>query len=77
MLRKIFAFVLILMMIALPMQAVKAVPKEEYTYKVVIYAGNQGAFSGDSLYERKDIYYGQGITIDLNELGLTLTNGDK
>ena len=77
MLRKIFAFVLILMLIALPMQAVKAVPKEEYTYKVVIYAGNQGTVKGSSEYVMGTYSAGDTVEIKVAGLDIALKDADK
>ena len=77
MLRKIFAFVLILMLIALPMQAVKAVPKEEYKYKVVIYAGNQGTVKGSSEYVMGTYSAGEPVEIKVAELNIALKDADK
>jgi len=77
MLRKIFAFVLILMLIALPMQAVKAVPKEEYKYKVVIYAGNQGTVKGSSEYVMGTYSAGEPVEIKVADLNIALKDADK
>ena len=76
--KRLFALILSLLIIAVPFYTAKAV-ETPYSYKVTVYAGNQGTFSGESPseYAINDIGYFQMVTLDWNEMGLTLKDPER
>ena len=76
--RRLFALILSLLVIAAPLYTAKAV-ETPYTYKVTVYAGNQGSFSGasPSEYVIQNIGYDKAVILDWNDMGLSLKDSGK
>lgn len=77
--RWISVLFLALLVFTMPLSYVKAAEPSDYTYKVTVYAGNQGTFSGASSTEFTidGIASGTTVSITLADLGITLKDADR
>jgi len=69
--KKLLKVLFVLALILIPMKSLKA---EGEKYTVMVYAGNQGEFSDGKKEKPIEVTAGQAVTIDLNALGLKVTN---
>ena len=74
MMKRSFITLLSLLLAVLLAAAPVFAADEAYTYKVTVYAGQQGQFAGGKSEISFDAQYGQLITIDISELGIETTN---